>query len=81
LIHYRPIAALAGAANAHTTYELLTPTQAANRKEAFARALKWLSERPANGGFRGQKSFEATGMRGGIRFDIDSFGPSNNFVY
>lgn len=75
-----PIPALTGAANAHSTYALLTNKQATIRTEAFARALKWLSERPMNGGFLGKQSFEVLGVRGGIRFDIDSFGPSNNFV-
>jgi hypothetical protein len=77
----QPISALTGAANANTTYALLTPSQARIRADAFTRALKWLSERPANGGYLGQKSFEVNGVRGGIRFDIDSFGPSNNFIY
>ncbi|MCP3137834.1 hypothetical protein [Pyxidicoccus xibeiensis] len=75
-----PIPALTGAANAHSTYALLTNTQQRVRAEAFAKALRWLSGCPSSGGFRGQKSFEVTGVRGGIRFDIDSYGPSNNFV-
>ena len=75
-----PIPALTGAANAQTTYAMLDNTQRGIREAAFAKALKWLRERPANGGFLGQKSFEVSGVRGGIRFDIDSFGPSNNFV-
>lgn len=75
-----PIPALTGAANAQSTYAMLDNTQRRVRTEAFAKALRWLSERPANGGFRGQKSFEVSGVRGGLRFDIDSFGPSNNFV-
>lgn len=75
-----PIPAMTGAAHAHSTYALLNDTQRKVRAGAFARALKWLGERPANGGFLGKKSFEVDGVKGGIRFDIDSYGPSNNFV-
>lgn len=75
-----PVPALTGAACAQSTYALLDRNQKKIRAEAFARALRWLSERPANGGYLGQKSFEVSGVRGGIRFDIDSYGPSNNFV-
>ena len=75
-----PVPAAAGAACAQATYAMLNRTQQRIRTEAFARALRWLSERPANGGYLGQKSFEVAGVRGGIRFDIDSYGPSNNFV-
>lgn len=76
-----PISILVGAANAHSTYAMLTHSQATIRAGAFAKALAWLSTLPQNGGFLGKKSFEVLGMSGGIRFDIDSFGPSNNFIY
>lgn len=76
-----PISAALGAANAAATYALLTRRQAEVRTDVYAQALKWLAQRPFNGGFLGQKSFPVLGMAGGIRFDIDSYGCSPNFIY
>lgn len=81
VVSCNPIPVSMGTANANATYAMLNKTQAKNRAEAYAKALKWLSNLPANGGFLGQKSFENHKVSGGIRFDIDSYGPSNNFIY
>ena len=76
-----PISILVGAANAQTTFAMLGNRQATVRAEAFAAALNWLSGLPANGSLFGEKSFVVSGMQGGIRFDLGSYGPTNNYIY
>ena len=75
-----PIPVLEGIASAHATNAMLTEYQAKNRKEQLPKLLKWLSNLPANGGFLGKHSFPNNKIPGGIRFDLDSFGRSNNFI-
>ena len=70
-----------GIASANETNAMLTKNQANNRKEQLPKLIKWVSKLPNNGGFLGQKPFENIKIPGGIRFDLDSYGPSNNFIY
>lgn len=55
---------------------MLTRSQRQLREEAYARAVRYIQTHA----YLGKKSFEVRNVRGGARYDVDSYGPSDNFV-
>ena len=71
-----PVTKAQGVALASLTYEMLQKRQAKNRAIAYAKCVKFIQTCP---GFRGKKTFDA--IEGpSNRFDVDSYGPTDNFV-
>lgn len=68
-----PITVAEGLQLSASTQALLTASQLKVRKNAIAKAEKWMRERPPHG-YLGQKSFPVLGVRGGIRYDVDCRG-------
>jgi hypothetical protein len=71
-----PVLIAEGVTLATATYVLLTKRQAANLAPAYEKCIKFIR---SCGGFLGQKSFYGL-SRDNNRFDVDSYGPSPNFV-
>ncbi|MBL3576126.1 hypothetical protein JMK10_17605 [Rhodovulum sulfidophilum] len=75
-----PVTVAEGLALSASTFALLSRGQAKALASAQMQANKWISQRPP-GGYLGQKSFYGVGgQRGNDRFDVDSYGCSNNFI-
>jgi hypothetical protein len=74
-----PITSGEGVALSAATWAILNRSQRSARTLAKARLDTWVLARPP-GGFLGQKTFPASDPSGGKRYDVDSYGPSNNFV-
>ena len=74
-----PVTTGEGVGLAGATYALLTRRQQGNLAGAYERCLQFIRARPANGGFLGSRSFYGA-SRDNNRFDVDSYGPSPNFV-
>ncbi|GFE52387.1 hypothetical protein So717_41400 [Roseobacter cerasinus] len=49
------------------------------RTQAKARLESWIAARPP-AGYLGEKTFPASDPSGGKRYDVDSYGPSPNFI-
>lgn len=79
IVQMSPISAGQGVALATATYGMLGRRQQQNRAVAYEKCIEFIQSRPANGGFLGSKSFYAS-SRDNNRLDVDSYGPSNNFV-
>lgn len=71
-----PVTIAQGVALATATYALLTKGQKANLALAYEKCVRFIQ---TCGGFLGKKSFYGL-SRDNNRFDVDSFGPSPNFV-
>lgn len=56
--------------------EMLTRRQRELREQAFDKAVNYIQKHA----YLGKKSFEVSDARGGARYDVDSYGPSDNFV-
>lgn len=56
--------------------EMLENRQRNLRELAFAKAVAYIQTHA----YLGKKSFEVRGASGGARYDVDSYGPSDNFV-
>ena len=74
-----PVTVAQGSALSAAVQAMLTKRQLAVRVQAIARAEKYIVSAPP-AGVLGQKSFEVPGVRGGLRYDVDSYGPSPNFI-
>lgn len=74
----RPVTAQEGLAHAQRTFNMLNHGQAAALTNAYAKCVKYVSNCPPNG-YLGKKTFR-NDSRTCNRFDMDSFGPSNNFI-
>lgn len=78
IVKTSPITVAEGVALAAATYGLLTRSQMKNLAGAYEGCVSFISKRPPYG-FLGSRSFYGIG-RDNNRFDVDSFGPSNNFI-
>lgn len=78
IVQMSPIAVAAGVALAGATFALLTSRQQRNLAGAFEKCVAFIEARPP-AGFLGQRSFYGL-SRDNNRFDVDSYGPSPNFV-
>jgi hypothetical protein len=76
IVQTSPVLVAQGVALAAATYALLGARQQRNLANAYAKCVKFIQ---TCGGFLGQKSFYGL-SRDNNRFDVDSFGPSPNFV-
>jgi hypothetical protein len=73
-----PILVAQGVALADATFALLTARVQKNLQAAYEKCTQFIRVRPPHG-FLGQKSFYGL-SRDNNRFDVDSFGPSPNFI-
>lgn len=76
IVQGSPITASQGVALASATFALLTSRQQRNLSPAYAKCVAFIE---SCRGFLGKKSFYGL-SRDNNRFDVDSFGPSPNFV-
>jgi hypothetical protein len=76
VMNTQPITKAQGHERFDATRAMLTRRQAATREDALLRARRFLDSHS----WLGKRSFEVRGVRGGIRWDLDSYGPSDNFV-
>lgn len=74
-----PITAGEGVALSIATWSLLSRTQRNTREMAKVSLEAFILARPP-AGFLSKRSFPASDRRGGKRYDVDSFGPSANFI-
>lgn len=79
LVSSTPITVAATLALSQATWAMLTKREKKVRTGVKMQLERWVIKRPTNG-FLGQKSFEVPSVRGGIRYDIDSFGTSPNLI-
>lgn len=75
-----PITVAEGLGVSEATQAMLNRTQLKIRERVIAQAHNYITTGPAQGGRFGQKSFVVTGVRGGIRYDVDCFGDGPSFV-
>jgi len=73
-----PITVAEGISLSATVQGMLTASQLKVRRNAIAKAEKWIRGRPPHG-YLGQKSFPVPGVRGGIRYDVDCRGDGPSF--
>lgn len=78
LVKTAPITVVEGTALAAATYGLLSRSQSRNLDIAYDRCVAFIESRPP-AGFLGQRSFYGR-SRDNNRFDVDSYGPTPNFV-
>lgn len=76
IVQMSPILVAQGVALAAATFALLTARQQNNLQLAYAKCVNFIQ---TCGGFLGSKSFYGR-SRDNNRFDLDSYGPSNNLV-
>jgi hypothetical protein len=76
IIQTSPILVAQGIALAAATFEMLTSRQQRNLDQAYAKCVRFIE---TCRGFLGQKSFYGR-SHDNNRFDVDSFGPSPNFI-
>jgi len=74
-----PIAAAAAIGLSQATWAMLSRRQRNVRIQAKTRLERWVAARPPSG-YLGEKTFPASDPSGGKRYDIDSYGPSPNFI-
>jgi len=79
LISPQPIPTVAGVAQSNGTWALLGRRQKRIRTGAKTALEAWVLSRPPMG-WNNMKTFPATDPSGGKRYDIDSFGTTNNFI-
>jgi len=73
-----PVCVAQGVALAGATFAMLEARPQRNLEPAFDRCVRFIEARPP-AGFLGKRSFYGR-SNDNNRFDVDSFGPSNNFV-
>jgi hypothetical protein len=78
LVQQSPIVVDQGVGLAAATFALLAARVQKNLQAAHAKCIQFIGARPP-GGFLGSKSFYGL-SRDNNRFDLDSYGPSPNFV-
>jgi hypothetical protein len=78
LVRTSPITVAEGVALASATYALLGRRVQANLATAYERCVSFIEARPP-AGFLGSRSFYGA-SRDNNRFDVDSYGPSPNFI-
>lgn len=76
IVQQSPIAAAQGVALASATYALLTSRQQKVRMVAYPKCVAFIT---SCGGFLGKRTFQDR-VGESVRFDVDSFGPSPNFI-
>lgn len=76
IVQTSPISAAQGVLLAGATFALLTSRQQQNLQPAFARCVAFIE---TCRGFLGKRSFYGL-SRDNNRFDVDSFGPTPNFI-
>jgi len=75
----QPIPAAAAIGLSAGTWALLGRRQKSIRTQAKARLEAFVLSKPP-GGYLGEKTFRASDPSGGKRYDVDSYGTSNNFI-
>jgi hypothetical protein len=75
-----PVAVAEGLALSASTQAMLNRSQLGVREEVIAKADRYITTGPANGGRFGKKSFLVLGVRGGLRYDVDCHGDGPSFV-
>ncbi len=78
LVKSMPITAAEGVGLCSATYALLQKRQKKMLAEPYAKAIKWINERPPRGAL-GRNSFYFNNDSNN-RFDVDSFGCTPNFI-